>query len=120
MEHQGSSKVFKAPAHKVANRQVDADNQLMRLGGGTDELRKGLKRDTANINCKQTSAADMYLMADINMLHRRIRDEYPLYEKDGSFNRAIEDVSGSPKKYTDYLKTKGVSGAQASHLQSLV
>ena len=83
----------------------------MKLGGGTDEVRKGLKRDEGNINCKKTSTADMYLMEDINMLHRRIRDEYPLYEKDGSFKRMIEDVSSSPKKYTDYLKTKGVSGA---------
>ena len=80
---------------------------LMRLGGGADEVRKGLKRNEGNINCKKTSTADMYLMEDINMLHRRVKDEYPLYDKDGGLP---SDMSSSPKKYTDYLKSKGISG----------
>ena len=33
----------------------------------------------------------MYKLEDINMLVRRVEDEYPKYEKDGTFHRAIED-----------------------------
>ena len=32
------------------------------------------------------------------MLHRRNVDEYPQYDKDGSFKRAIEDPGQSPAK----------------------
>ena len=37
-------------------------------------------------------------MDDFNMLHRRALDDYPEYQKDGSFKRAIEDPSQSPAK----------------------
>ena len=33
----------------------------------------------------------MYKLEDINMLVRRVEDEYPKYEKDGTFHRVIED-----------------------------
>ena len=40
----------------------------------------------------------MYMMEDLNMLHRRVTDDYPEYEKDGSFKRAIEVPGTSPTK----------------------
>ena len=38
------------------------------------------------------------MMEDINMMHRRVVDEYPEYAKDGSFKREIEDPLQSPYK----------------------
>ena len=111
--------MFKAPAEKVAGRQAEAENELMKLGGGLDEIRKGRLRDEGNINCKGSSTADMYLIEDLNMLHRRIKDEYPLYGKDGSFQRAIEDSSSNPKKYTEYLNRENPNKL-ASHIHSLL
>mmetsp|Transcript_3254 Transcript_3254/g.4393 ORF Transcript_3254/g.4393 Transcript_3254/m.4393 type:complete len:89 (+) Transcript_3254:41-307(+) len=88
----------------------------MKLGGNTDAMHRGKKLDQENINKKPTKAADMYLMEEeLNMMHRRIRDEYPLYAEDGTFERAISDPSFSPKKYTGYLAKKG-SANQATHI----
>ena len=62
----------------------------------------------------------MYKLEDINMLVRRIEDEYPKYEKDGTFHRAIEDPLQSPMKYLKELdmlsKTSLVN--QASSMKS--
>ena len=57
----------------------------MKLGGNIDLVRKGRTRYKENVNCKGSNTADLYLIEDINMLHRRVKDEYPLYGKDGSF-----------------------------------
>lgn len=62
----------------------------------------------------------MYLIEDINMMHRRNVDEYPKYDKDGSFKREIEDPAMSPakaQKDTDMLsKTSLVN--QASQMKA--
>jgi len=44
-----------------------------------------------NINLKPTDTSNLYMIEPLNMLHRRNLDEYPLYSKDGSFTRAMED-----------------------------
>ena len=103
LDQQPAAICFKHPVEKVAGRQSGAENKLMKLGGNIDEVLKGKKPDSENVNCKGTHASDMYLLEKINMMHRRVKDEYPAYAKDGSFERAIEDPGTSPKKFTDYL-----------------
>jgi len=71
----------------------------MGLGGNTDEVLRGKLRDIDNINNKPTNTNDMYeVVQDLNMMHRRVVDEYPVYAKDGSYSRAIEDPGMSPQK----------------------
>ena len=113
VELQPASKVFKAPTDKMAVWQTASQNKLMKLGGEVDEIPRGRQRGEGNINCKATTNADMYLVdQSVNMLHRRSKDEYPLYAKDGSFDQAIStNVKKSIRKKAD---------TQASHLQSLV
>ena len=52
------------------------------------------------------------------MLHRRVKDEYPAYAKDGTFERAIEDPTASPKPLPAYLTPK--KGSQPSHIIQLL
>jgi len=40
----------------------------------------------------------MYHHDDVNMMVRRVVDEYPEYAKDGTFKREIEDPLMSPSK----------------------
>jgi hypothetical protein len=71
----------------------------MDLGGHIEEVQKGKLRDIENINTKPTNTSDLYhVVEDLNMMHRRVVDEYPVYAKDGTFNRAIEDPLMSPTK----------------------
>ena len=80
-------------------RNENATNVLMKLGGELDHIHRGKLGDPNNVNMKPTKTSDMYhQVEDLNMLHRRIVDEYPEYAKDGSFKRAIVDPMQSPAK----------------------
>ena len=46
----------------------------------------------------RNNAEKFQSMEDINMMHRRVVDEYPEYAKDGSFKREIDDPLMSPYK----------------------
>ena len=69
----------------------------MELGGNLEEKISHRFHDLNNINNKPSIPADMYNMdPNLNMLHRRVVDEYPVYSKDGTFSRAIYDPRSSP------------------------
>ena len=68
----------------------------MGLGGNIDEVFRGKLR-VDNINTKPTNTNNMYqVVENLNMMHRRQVDEYPVYNKDGSYHRNIEDPTMSP------------------------
>ena len=60
------------------------------------------------------------MMEDVNMMHRRVVDEYPEYAKDGSFKREIDDPLQSPYKSPKEteLMTKTSLVNQASAMKS--
>lgn len=71
----------------------------MGLGAGLDFIQKGKLRDIVNVNTKPTSIENLYQVdQNLNMMHRRNKDEYPEYGKDGSFTRAFVDPRMSPTK----------------------
>ena len=82
----------------MKGRNEGADNRLANLGNNLEMEIKGKHHDWNNVNNKPSNMADMYMMEDINMMHRRVVDEYPEYAKDGSFRREIEDPMMSPYK----------------------
>ena len=70
----------------------------MKLGNCLDHVQRGRLHDWGNVNNKPSNLADMYMIEDVNMMHRRVVDEYPEYAKDGSFKRKIDDPLQSPYK----------------------
>ena len=115
----GATEAFKNHVEKVVGRNEEAENRLMGLGGMIDTVIKGKLHDWNNVNNKPSNLADMYHIDDINMMHRRVVDEYPEYAKDGSFRREIEDPLMSPYKSPKedlMMKTSLVN--QASSMKS--
>ena len=104
---------------KVVGRNQEADNKLMELGSMLDEVIKGKYHDWNNINNKPSKTEDMYMVnEDINMMHRRVMDEYPEYAADGSFKRAIEDPGQSPAKHAKEIDDKTSLVNQASIMKA--
>ena len=87
----GGDIAFKNHVDKIIDRQDHGENKILGLGNNTEEAIRGRAHDWNNVNNKPSDTADMYNKEDINMMHRRVVDEYPEYGKDGSFKRAIED-----------------------------
>lgn len=94
----GATEAFKNHVDKVVGRNEEAENQLMGLGSMLDLVVKGKLHDWENVNNKPSNLEDMYYHEDVNMMVRRVVDEYPEYAKDGTFKRAIDDPLMSPYK----------------------
>lgn len=100
-DRNGGKEAFKSHVLKVNGRNEDADNQLMGLGSGLDEIIRGKLR-IENINKKPTEIENLYMIEEgLNMMHRRNKDDFPEYAKDGTFTRAIVDPTQSPTKAKD-------------------
>ena len=88
----GSKEAFKSHVEKVIDRNEAAKNHLMSLGAGQDFVQRGKLSNEQNINNKPTKTENLYLVeAGLNMMHRRNKDDFPEYGKDGSFTRGFVD-----------------------------
>ena len=87
----GAREAFKNDVDLLFEKNEKLPNQLMSLGGENKMSPTGKQAVENNINLKPTDTSNLYMIEPLNMLHRRNLDEYPLYSKDGSFTRAMED-----------------------------
>lgn len=131
-----SSLAFKGGVESLKLRNEQGGNKLMELGGNVDASVRKRPKDMNNVNNKPSRPEDMYHMDQaLNMLHRRVIDDYPTYGKDGSFRRAYADpLQSSPAKkhlqqdlmsrtvtqVSSMKKKMLISEAQALSIQRLV